>query len=288
MFATHDEPLNAIARGADRLGERFLFPVPALGGARPGSRASARSSRRPRRAGVAVPRLGSAGLGGGGAGRPRTTSATRSWSSRPRPRASSAASAGRRSGARTARRSSARTRTPRSTSRSSRSSFPAATGRSSRSAAISRPTARRSASSAGASCARRRPGSAPAAWARRSGRTTSSTRGCGCFARLGHTGLSQVEFKRDPRDGVLRLMEINPRLWQWHGLAAACGVDLPRIAYRGPRRRAAGTGLDERDARAAGRSRCRPASARPSSGRRTSTRSSPTTTSSPRSSSSRG
>ena len=44
-------------------------------------------------------------------------------------------------------------------------------------------------------------------------------------------GLSQVEFKRDPRDGRFRLMEINPRLWQWHGLAAACGVNLPRIAY---------------------------------------------------------
>jgi predicted ATP-grasp superfamily ATP-dependent carboligase len=48
---------------------------------------------------------------------------------------------------------------------------------------------------------------------------------------LRHTGLSQVEFKRDLRDGSYRLMEINPRLWQWHGLAAACGVDLPRIAY---------------------------------------------------------
>ena len=44
-------------------------------------------------------------------------------------------------------------------------------------------------------------------------------------------GLSQVEFKRDPRDGSYRLMEVNPRLWQWHGLAAACGVDFPRIAY---------------------------------------------------------
>ena len=44
-------------------------------------------------------------------------------------------------------------------------------------------------------------------------------------------GLSQVEFKRDPRDGRYKLMEINPRLFQWHGLAAACGVDLPRLAY---------------------------------------------------------
>jgi D-aspartate ligase len=48
---------------------------------------------------------------------------------------------------------------------------------------------------------------------------------------FGYFGLSQVEFKRDARDGRFKLMEINPRLWQWHGLATACGVDLPRIAY---------------------------------------------------------
>jgi predicted ATP-grasp superfamily ATP-dependent carboligase len=51
------------------------------------------------------------------------------------------------------------------------------------------------------------------------------------LAALGFHGLSQVEFKRDARDGRFKLMEINPRLWQWHGLATACGVDLPRIAY---------------------------------------------------------
>ncbi len=44
-------------------------------------------------------------------------------------------------------------------------------------------------------------------------------------------GVSQVEFKRDPRDGRYKLMEINPRLWLWHGLAAALGVDFARIAY---------------------------------------------------------
>jgi len=49
---------------------------------------------------------------------------------------------------------------------------------------------------------------------------------------FGYHGLSQVEFKRDARDGRYKLMEINPRLWQWHSLAAACGVDLPYIAYR--------------------------------------------------------
>ena len=49
---------------------------------------------------------------------------------------------------------------------------------------------------------------------------------------LGFHGISQVETKRDPRDGRHKLMEVNPRLWQWHSLAAACGVDLPYIAYR--------------------------------------------------------
>jgi D-aspartate ligase len=49
---------------------------------------------------------------------------------------------------------------------------------------------------------------------------------------LSFHGISQVEFKRDPRSGRFKLMEVNPRLWQWHGLAAACGVDLPVIAYR--------------------------------------------------------
>jgi predicted ATP-grasp superfamily ATP-dependent carboligase len=55
--------------------------------------------------------------------------------------------------------------------------------------------------------------------------------GLALLRALGHTGLSQVEFKRDSRDGAFKLMEVNPRLWQWHGLAAACGVDLPLIAY---------------------------------------------------------
>ncbi len=48
---------------------------------------------------------------------------------------------------------------------------------------------------------------------------------------LDYRGVSQVEFKRDPRTGVFKLMEVNPRLWQWHGLASVCGVDLPMIAY---------------------------------------------------------
>jgi D-aspartate ligase len=45
-------------------------------------------------------------------------------------------------------------------------------------------------------------------------------------------GIAQVETKLDPRDGRYKLIEVNPRLWQWHGLGAACGVDITWIAYR--------------------------------------------------------
>jgi predicted ATP-grasp superfamily ATP-dependent carboligase len=51
------------------------------------------------------------------------------------------------------------------------------------------------------------------------------------LAALGYHGIAQTEFRLDPRDEQFKLMEVNPRLWQWHGLARACGVDLPRIAY---------------------------------------------------------
>jgi D-aspartate ligase len=44
-------------------------------------------------------------------------------------------------------------------------------------------------------------------------------------------GVSQVEFKRDPRDGSYRLMEVNARHWSWHSLAATCGVNLSYAAY---------------------------------------------------------
>jgi predicted ATP-grasp superfamily ATP-dependent carboligase len=56
-------------------------------------------------------------------------------------------------------------------------------------------------------------------------------RGFALLRAFSYTGISQVEFKRDPRSGRLKLMEINARLWQWHGLAAACGADPVQAAY---------------------------------------------------------
>jgi D-aspartate ligase len=44
-------------------------------------------------------------------------------------------------------------------------------------------------------------------------------------------GLVEIEFKRDPRDGKFKLLDVNARPWGFHGLGAACGVDFPYLAY---------------------------------------------------------
>ena len=48
---------------------------------------------------------------------------------------------------------------------------------------------------------------------------------------LGFHGISQVEVKRDARDGRDYLIEVNPRSWLWIGLATACGVNIPAACY---------------------------------------------------------
>jgi predicted ATP-grasp superfamily ATP-dependent carboligase len=46
------------------------------------------------------------------------------------------------------------------------------------------------------------------------------------FAELHYTGLGQMQFIRDARDGRFKFLEINPRVWGCIGLAQHAGVDL--------------------------------------------------------------
>lgn len=48
---------------------------------------------------------------------------------------------------------------------------------------------------------------------------------------LNYTGVCEIEFMRDLRDGIYKLIEINPRTWLWVGLAKACGVDYAYLIY---------------------------------------------------------
>jgi predicted ATP-grasp superfamily ATP-dependent carboligase len=45
------------------------------------------------------------------------------------------------------------------------------------------------------------------------------------------TGLVELEYKRDPRDGVPKLLDVNPRVWGWHSVGAAAGVDFPWLMW---------------------------------------------------------
>jgi D-aspartate ligase len=45
------------------------------------------------------------------------------------------------------------------------------------------------------------------------------------------SGMVEVEFKYDLRDGLYKLLDINVRPWGWHTLCIACGIDFPSIQY---------------------------------------------------------
>jgi phosphatidylserine decarboxylase precursor-related protein len=52
------------------------------------------------------------------------------------------------------------------------------------------------------------------------------------LAAMRYTGLAEVEFKYDQRDGRYKLLEVNPRVWTWHALCGAAGVDFPYLLWR--------------------------------------------------------
>jgi predicted ATP-grasp superfamily ATP-dependent carboligase len=47
-----------------------------------------------------------------------------------------------------------------------------------------------------------------------------------------YRGVFSAEFKKDQRDGVLRIIEVNARAWWYVEFAADCGVDVTLMAYR--------------------------------------------------------
>jgi predicted ATP-grasp superfamily ATP-dependent carboligase len=49
---------------------------------------------------------------------------------------------------------------------------------------------------------------------------------------LGYDGLVEVEFKHDARDGCLKLLDVNARVWTWIALGARAGVDFPHLFWR--------------------------------------------------------
>jgi D-aspartate ligase len=230
VFATHDEPLNAIARGAERLGDRFLYPFP------PWEVLSRVQDKRSQLeaaegAGIPVPRTAYPGS----AEQARAAAEELGWPVLVKP--SSTEGFKRRFG-RQAFRCETGAEVEAAYARAEEyrpmvqevvpggdgelytlGSYLAADGR-----------------ALGLFCGRKLRQTPPGVGTCRVGEAVwvdeVVEQGLSLLRALGFHGLSQVELKHDARDGSYRFLEVNPRLWQWHGLAAACGVDLPLIAYR--------------------------------------------------------
>ena len=49
---------------------------------------------------------------------------------------------------------------------------------------------------------------------------------------LKFTGMVEVEYKRDLRDGRYKLLDVNPRVWGWQNLCGRAGVDFPHLVWR--------------------------------------------------------
>jgi D-aspartate ligase len=52
------------------------------------------------------------------------------------------------------------------------------------------------------------------------------------LAAIRYTGLVEVEYKLDARNGRYKLLDINPRLWTWAPLGARAGIDFPYLLWQ--------------------------------------------------------
>jgi D-aspartate ligase len=52
------------------------------------------------------------------------------------------------------------------------------------------------------------------------------------LAEIGYYGLAELEYKLDPRDGLLKLLDVNARTWGYHSLGPAAGVDFPFLLFQ--------------------------------------------------------
>ncbi|MBV9406789.1 MAG: hypothetical protein JO211_15690 [Acidobacteriaceae bacterium] len=46
------------------------------------------------------------------------------------------------------------------------------------------------------------------------------------------SGVVEMEYKRDARDGRYKLLDVNPRLWTWHTISCRAGIDFPYLMWQ--------------------------------------------------------
>lgn len=51
------------------------------------------------------------------------------------------------------------------------------------------------------------------------------------LSAINYYGLVEVEYKRDPRDGKYRLLDVNGRTWGYHTIGRRAGIDFPYLLF---------------------------------------------------------
>jgi predicted ATP-grasp superfamily ATP-dependent carboligase len=49
---------------------------------------------------------------------------------------------------------------------------------------------------------------------------------------IDYYGIAEVEFKKDPRDGKYKLLEVNPRIWGWHSITRKACLSLTYALFQ--------------------------------------------------------
>jgi D-aspartate ligase len=55
---------------------------------------------------------------------------------------------------------------------------------------------------------------------------------CRFLRSIGYSGIAEVEFKYDARDGRYKILDVNARAWTWIALGHVAGVDFPYLLWR--------------------------------------------------------
>ena len=55
---------------------------------------------------------------------------------------------------------------------------------------------------------------------------------CRFLKSIDYSGLVEVEFKHDHRDGRYKILDVNARAWTWNGIGAIAGVDFAHVLWR--------------------------------------------------------
>lgn len=51
------------------------------------------------------------------------------------------------------------------------------------------------------------------------------------LASINYSGLVEIEFKYDARDGLYKILDVNARAWTWIALGAEAGIDFPALQW---------------------------------------------------------